>query len=96
MSTYENETVTTKPKKKRRIFLWVFLAIQVLFLIWIISAGASSSGDATDCGSLSQKACNDAQDIGAGLGVVIIIIFWMVVDFFLAVIYGVYRLAKRT
>jgi hypothetical protein len=32
-----------KPRKKRRIFLWVFLAIQVLLLIWII-AGAASTG----------------------------------------------------
>ena len=34
------------PRRKRRVFLWVFLAIQVLFLIWII-AGAASSGPST-------------------------------------------------
>ena len=82
------------PTKKKRVFLWVFLAVQVLFIIWIIG-GASSGGDATDCGSLSQQACNDAQDIGTGIGVVLIIVLWMVVDFLLAIIYGVYRLAKR-
>lgn len=83
-----------KPKKKRRIFLWFFLAVQVLFLIWIIT-GASSGGTATDCGTLDQKTCQDAQDVGTGIGVFLIVIFWMIVDFFLAVIYGVYRLAKR-
>lgn len=84
-----------EPKKKKRIFLWFFLAVQLLFIIWIIAGASSSGGDATDCGSLSQKACNDAEDIGTGLGVALIIVFWMVVDFLLAVIYGVYRLAKR-
>lgn len=56
----------------------------------------TSGGDATDCGSLSQEACNDAEDIGTGLGVALIIVMWMVVDFLLAVIYGIYRLAKRS
>ena len=86
---------TSAPKKKRRIFLWVFLAIQVLFIIWVISAGASSGGTATDCGSLDQDTCEAAEDIGAGIGTVFVIILWMIVDFFLAVGYGVYRLAKR-
>jgi len=30
-----------KPRKKRRIFLWVFLAIQALFIIWTITGVAS-------------------------------------------------------
>ncbi len=34
--------VTPAPKKKRRVFLWVFLAIQVLFIIWIIAGTAST------------------------------------------------------
>ena len=83
------------PRKKRRIFLWFFLAVQVLFLIWII-AGASQGTDTSSCGSLSKQACEDAQNVGTGIGVVLIIVLWAVVDFFLAVIYGVYRLAKRT
>jgi len=104
MSTNENPqyptTTTTAepaapPKKKRRIFLWVFLAVQVLFIVWIIGGLASSGGDATDCGTLSQKDCNAASDVGTGIGVVLIVVFWMVVDFFMALIYGVYRLAKR-
>lgn len=82
-------------KKKRRIFLWFFLVIQALFLIWIIAGLGSSSGDATDCGSLSQEACNDAEAVGTGIGVILIIVLWMMVDFLLAVGYVIYRLAKR-
>ena len=33
-------------RKKRRVFLWVFLAIQALFLIWVI-AGAASKNPST-------------------------------------------------
>jgi len=45
-----------KPRKKRRIFLWVFLAIQVIFIAWLISAavqstGASPADIASTCGN---------------------------------------------
>ncbi len=80
-------------KKKKRIFLWVFLAIQLLFIVWII--GGMSSSDAGDCGSLDAETCEAANDVGTGIGVFIIIVFWMMVDFLLAVGYGIYRLAKR-
>lgn len=88
-------TPAQKPKKKRRVFLWIFLAVQVLFIVWLVSAGASSSGDATDCGTLTQEQCNSAEDVGTGIGVILIVIIWMVVDFLLAVPYVIYRLAKR-
>jgi hypothetical protein len=53
---YEAEVPT---KKKRRTFMWVFLAIQALMLVWIIAGASSASGAPTDCGSLSAQACND-------------------------------------
>lgn len=82
-------------KQKKRVFLWVFLAIQVLFIIWIIGGVSSSAGDATDCGSLDQETCNAAEDVGTSIGVGILIAFWAVVDIILGVGYGIYRLAKR-
>lgn len=30
------------PRKTRRVFVWVFLAIQVIFLGWVIYAGVSA------------------------------------------------------
>ena len=80
-------------KPKRRIFLWFFLAVQVLFVIWIVTAIGS---DDVTCEGLSKRACDDLNDVGTGIGVALIVGAWMVVDFLLAVIYGVYRLAKRT
>ncbi|MCP3423816.1 hypothetical protein [Nocardioides pinisoli] len=95
MSTDATVTPDTQPKKKRRIFLWFFLAVQVLFIIWIIAGIGSAGGDATDCGSLSQETCNDARDVGTGIGVALVVGLWMVVDFLLGVGYAIYRLAKR-
>lgn len=89
-------TSQARPRKKRRIFLWVFLAVQALFLLWIISGAMAASGTPTNCEGLSQDLCNDASDVGTGIGVFLIVIIWMIVDFLLGVIYGVYRLAKRT
>jgi uncharacterized membrane protein len=86
---------TTPVKKKKRIFLWIFLAIQLLFIIWIVAGIASAGGDPGDCGSLSKEACNDAESVGTGIGVFLIVVLWFFVDFFLAIGYGVYRLAKR-
>jgi hypothetical protein len=76
--------VVVPEKKKRRIFLWVFLSVQVLFLIWVISGAASGSGNTSD-----------AENAGTAIGVALIIGFWAVVDIIMGVTYGVYRLAKR-
>ena len=106
-----------KPRKKRRVFLWVFLAIQVIFIIWIV-AGVASKGSGpsaaaqaaqqcanggwqglfksqADCGKHYGVALNDAADTGKGLGVALIVIMWVVVDFLLGVGYGIYKLASR-
>jgi Protein of unknown function (DUF2510) len=83
------------PKKRPRIFMWVFLAIQALFLVWIIGGIASGSGTPKHCGSLSQHACNTAANVGTGIGVALIVGLWIVVDFLLGVTYLIVRLARR-
>lgn len=104
-----------KPYKPHRVFLWVFLAVQAIFVIWLIAAGAThTSPSAADiaawCGNgqwsplyKSYQACvtdagsslQAAADFGKGVGISLIVIFWIVVDFLLAVTYGIYRLARR-
>ena len=89
-------------RKKRRIFLWIFLAVQALFLIWLIAGIASAAhGIPAYChqGTHSQfigvKGCTSASQAGAALGAAAIIVFWMVVDVILGIGYGVYKLATR-
>jgi hypothetical protein len=36
-----------RPRKKRRVFLWVFLAIQALFVVWLVAGLATTHTGAT-------------------------------------------------
>lgn len=85
----------SQPRKSRRIFLWVFLALQVLFIVWIITGSAGSSGTPADCGTLDSKTCNDAEQVGTAIGVGIIIALWAATDIILGICYAVYRLARK-
>ncbi|MFF2187870.1 hypothetical protein [Streptomyces sp. NPDC058155] len=86
------------PKKHRRIFFWFFLAVQILFVIWLITGISSSGSNADGCAGLtgdSLRLCEDGGDAGTAIGVGLIIGIWVAVDFILAVTYAVYRLARR-
>jgi hypothetical protein len=105
------------PRRKRRVFLWAFLAVQVLFLVLIVTqvaahpAGPTAAQQAAqqcanggwqglfksqaDCDKHYAVALNDASNVGKGIGVVVIVVIWMVIDFFLGLGYGIYRLASR-
>ena len=104
-----------KPYRRRRVFLWVFLAVQAVFIIWLIvgltaRTGPTSAQVARFCGNGSwrpffssyadcvrhgARGLADAANIGKGLGAGLVVIVWVVVDFLLAVTYGIYRLARR-
>ena len=103
--------VTTQPRKRRRVFLWVFLAIQAVFIIWLIAGGVSTGGGihasvAAQClqqakgMGMTQAQCiswlGGAAKTGTALGAAFIVIAWIIVDFFVSLTYGVYRLATRS
>lgn len=48
-----------------------------------------------DCVKHGAAGLRDAANLGKGIGVTAIVIAWIVVDFLLAVTYGIYRLASR-
>jgi hypothetical protein len=82
------------PRKKRRIFMWVFLAIQALFILWI--AVGTGSQARTCHGLVGQAHANCvAGNVGTGIGAVLVIVVWVVVDFLLGISYIVYKLARR-
>ena len=84
MSAAPAESITTQPRKRRRIFMWVFLAVQALFIVWVIAGISTGSGNTTD-----------AENVGTGIGVALVIGLWFFIDLFLGIAYGVYRLARR-
>jgi hypothetical protein len=98
-----------KPYKRHRVFVWVFLAIQAAFIIWLVTGIASGGGInasvVAQCHTqaagmnMTQAQCvswlGGAGKVGTTLGAAVIVIVWVIVDFLLAVSYGIYRLARR-
>lgn len=70
-----------------RIFTYVILLFNLLMLIWVIAAVASSSGTPSDCGSLDAATCNDAESVGTGIGIALLVIFWALIDVILGVLW---------
>lgn len=98
------------PRRKRRVFLWVFLAIQLMFIIWLI-AGTASTGSGINASvvaqchhqaagmGMTQAQCvsflGGAAKTGTAIGAGLVVVVWLVVDFFLGVGYVIYKLASR-
>jgi hypothetical protein len=85
---------TPKPRKKKRVFLWFFLAVQAVFIIWILG-GAASAQSNSNCNGLDAQTCSDATAVGTGIGIFMILVLWVMFDFILAVGYGIKYLATR-
>jgi hypothetical protein len=74
------------------------LALQVVFLIWIIAGAASGHNTPVDCTGLSAQDCktaHDAADTGTALGVTMIAVLWFVTDAVIGFIGLVVWLARR-
>src|SRR3954469_12097256 len=82
---------TMQPKKKRHIFRWVFLAIQALFLIWIIAGAAGNSNNCDGKVGDALDACQAGTAVGTGIGVALIIALWVAVDIILGITYLIFR-----
>jgi hypothetical protein len=96
-----------KPRKSRRVFLWFFLAVQGIFIIWLITGTTSSAhgihpdvvrqcheqANITSWGSVT--ACENALGRASKVGAALVVAVWVVVDFLLGITYGIYRLARR-
>lgn len=50
------------PKRRKRVFMWVFLAIQAIFLIWLITGLASTSGSGADAHAQAVQYCADPSN----------------------------------
>jgi len=90
--------VPQPPEKRRRHrpFTWFILLVNLAFLAWVIAGAASGSGNATNCGSLSQHTCNEVSHAGTAIGVGLIIVFWAIVDVILGILWLVTRRREPT
>jgi hypothetical protein len=77
-----------------RKMTWVVLVWNVLMVIWIVG-GLASGHSGQDCGSLSQQECNDAANIGRGIGVAFLVVLWVVGDVILGILWLVTKGNRR-
>ena len=70
-----------------RIFTYLILIFNLIMLIWVIAGIAGSSGTPSDCGSLDAATCNDAESVGTGIGIALLILFWALMDVILGVLW---------
>lgn len=82
----------TPQRKKHHVFLLVFLALQALFIIWIISGSITASHDVSAC---TTDACRTGAEAGTGIGIGAIVLLWALTDIIVGGTYGIYRLARR-
>ena len=95
MTTIEPTTPAVAPAKKGlRKFSWFILAVNVLFLVWIIG-GVSSASSSSNCTGLDAQTCRDATAIGTGIGAILIIALWAFADVILGIIWLVTRPRQR-
>ena len=85
------ENVIVAPRKKRHVFRWVLLAIQALFLIWIVSGISGNSDNCSGQVGDALQTCQAATGIGTGIGVALIIGLWVAVDIILGITYLIVR-----
>jgi hypothetical protein len=97
-----------KPRRRRRIFLWAFLAVQALFVFLVILQAASGGNIHAEAAAychahpsqfLPFSQCvsdyGDGGKVGTAIGAGLLVVLWAVADIIMGTGYVVYRLAKR-
>ena len=73
-----------------RKMTWVLVLWTVLMAVWIGVGSSQASGVPEDCKDntyLSVETCNEAADAGTAIGVGLLVVFWMLGFFVLALIW---------
>ena len=81
--------------RKLRPLSWVIIFINALFLWWVIAGVGSVAESCTGMTGDDLTACEAGTAIGAGIGAVMILFLWMVVDVILLVIFLVTKKKAR-
>lgn len=90
----ESAMTTATTPKRHHVFRWIFLAVQALFVAWIVVGASSAGSGSTACAKLTGEAlktCQDAGTAGTAIGVGLVIFLWAAVDVILGVTYLIFR-----
>jgi hypothetical protein len=89
----------SEPKRPGRILRRVLIGWNVLAVIWliagIVNAVVQSHGAAANCSADFQQTCQSAYNVGALIGVAIVVFFWVAGDVILGVLYLVRSRSDR-
>lgn len=88
--------VAPAPKKRHRVFWWTFVAIQLLFLAWVIAGATTVPGTGGSCQGLDHSTCVSAHETGGTIGVALLVILWAVTDIIVGGSYAIYRLTRKS
>ena len=67
---------------RRNLFVYFFMAVQVLFLVWIITAGHSAANDIHHTASNGDRA---AKEVGTTIGIGLVVGLWVATDVILGI-----------
>ncbi|BFP51441.1 hypothetical protein SCMC78_12480 [Streptomyces sp. CMC78] len=82
-------------------FFWVFIAIQALFVAWIVTGSIEVAKSWPECEGLAGfelelcQAETTGTEIGTALGIGFIVFLWAATDVIVGGAYAIYRLAKK-
>lgn len=79
-----------QPHRKGRFFRWFVLAVNVAFLVWLATT-LEPSGDCAGLTGDALTSCTTGEAVGSGLGMIVIVFLWALVDVILGVVYLVVR-----
>lgn len=89
VQTRQARSAPPRKAKRRhwRVLTWVILVWNVLMLVWIVSALASTKDACT--GTHATDACRTGATAGAGIAVIVILFLAAIVDVILGIIWMV-------
>ena len=70
-----------------RAFTWVIIVLNVLFLIWLITALVGGPDSCSGESGLSKDVCETLATVGASVGVALIVSAWTFADVILGVLW---------
>jgi hypothetical protein len=86
----------TAPAKPKRWFMWTFLAVQVIFILWITIGIDNAKNAGENCIGLDAQTCHDAATTGAVIGFSLVLAIWAAVDIILGITYAIIRANRRS
>lgn len=82
--TTSTASTPTPTRSRRRVFMWSFLAVQGVYVAWLI-VGLATATPAAGCTGQYADVCTQAGQVGTAIGAGIVVFLWVVTDVILGI-----------